>query len=213
MPICCTGEGAAACTQGRCTQHGTTRCVIRDDQPDGREGQAGRVGVAERPVVPLKPGNAGGGKGPQFKTNAASSEGPEIGKPSNSEKCSETARSVTRESEGRSRLSLLRPVRQDQPRRYSGTCLCPVPLQQGRTGSGRPGFCGYRGIRGRTMAGGTGACAQAGDLPAAANQTSLYTEAQRQTQAAGHLDRTGAGLHDSSEAAAGADLRSRSSAG
>src|SRR5438477_13102260 len=35
-----------------------------------REGQAGRLGVAERFVVPLKPGNSGGGKGPQFKTGA-----------------------------------------------------------------------------------------------------------------------------------------------
>src|SRR5271166_1338988 len=35
-------------------------------QPDAREGHAGRCGVAERLVVPLKPGNAGGGKGPQF---------------------------------------------------------------------------------------------------------------------------------------------------
>ena len=48
----------------------------QDDQPDAREGQAGRAGVAERLVIPLKPGNAGGGKGPQFKTNAASGEGP-----------------------------------------------------------------------------------------------------------------------------------------
>ena len=31
-------------------------------QPDAREGEAGRRGVAERFVVPLKPGNAGGGK-------------------------------------------------------------------------------------------------------------------------------------------------------
>src|SRR6516164_304325 len=36
----------------------------------------------------------------------------EIGRPSNSEKCSETADGVTRESEGGSRLSLLRSVRQ-----------------------------------------------------------------------------------------------------
>jgi group II intron reverse transcriptase/maturase len=35
-----------------------------------------RPGVAERFAVALKPGNAGGGKGPQFKMNAASSEGP-----------------------------------------------------------------------------------------------------------------------------------------
>src|SRR5438552_5275555 len=54
----------------------------------------------------------------------------EIGQPSNSEKCSETADGVTRESEGGGRLSLLRSVRQDQPRRHSGACLCPVPLQQ-----------------------------------------------------------------------------------
>src|SRR5258708_40047383 len=40
----------------------------------------------------------------------------EIGQPINSEECSETAEGVARESEGRSRVSLLRPVRQDQPR-------------------------------------------------------------------------------------------------
>src|SRR6266705_5319563 len=54
----------------------------------------------------------------------------EIGQPINSEKCSEAADGVARESEGGSRLSLLCPVRQDQPRGYSGTCLCPVPFQQ-----------------------------------------------------------------------------------
>jgi hypothetical protein len=32
--------------------------------------------VAERFVVPLKPGNSGGGKGPQFKTDAIRREGP-----------------------------------------------------------------------------------------------------------------------------------------
>ena len=30
----------------------------------------GAHGVAERLAVPMKPGNAGGGKGPQFKTGA-----------------------------------------------------------------------------------------------------------------------------------------------
>src|ERR1700756_3055098 len=37
-----------------------------------------------------------------------------IGQPINSEECSETADGVARESESRSRLPLLRPVRQDQ---------------------------------------------------------------------------------------------------
>jgi hypothetical protein len=49
--------------------------VVSDDQPDAREGQAGRRGVAERFVVPMKPDNAGGGKRAQFKANAARSEG------------------------------------------------------------------------------------------------------------------------------------------
>jgi hypothetical protein len=49
------------------------------DQPDAREGQAGRYGVAEGLVVPGKPGNAGGGKGPWFKADAGSDEGDEIG--------------------------------------------------------------------------------------------------------------------------------------
>ncbi len=32
------------------------------------------------------------------------------------------------------------------------------------------------------------------------HQKSVHTEGQRQTQAAGHLDRAGSGLHDSSKA-------------
>jgi hypothetical protein len=39
-------------------------------QPDAREGQAGLSGVADGFVVPVKPGNAGGGKGPEFKEGA-----------------------------------------------------------------------------------------------------------------------------------------------
>src|SRR5215475_9163222 len=130
----------------------------------------------------------------------------EIGQPNNSETCSEAADGVTRESEGRSRLSLLRPVRQNQPRGYSGACLCPVPFQQGCTGSRRSGLCGHRSVWGGAVAGRTGACAQAGDLPTGADQTRVHTEGQRQTQAAGHLDRAGSGLHDGSDAGAGADL-------
>jgi hypothetical protein len=39
------------------------------------ERQAGPCGVAERFVVPMKPGNSGRGKGPQLKTDATSDEG------------------------------------------------------------------------------------------------------------------------------------------
>src|SRR5262249_37522201 len=65
-----------ACTEGKRTQHGRPHDVVRDDQPDAREGQAGRRGDAEGFAVPVKPGNAGGGKGPQLKTNARRREGP-----------------------------------------------------------------------------------------------------------------------------------------
>ena len=56
-------------------QHGKPFGVVRDDQPDAREGQAGHLGESERFIVPMKPGNAGGGKGPQFKTDAESGKG------------------------------------------------------------------------------------------------------------------------------------------
>src|SRR5450631_4562539 len=91
-----------------------------EDQPEAREGWAGRLGVTERLVVPMKPGNAGGGKGPWFRTDAIRSEGAEIGQPSNSGKCSETADGVTRESEDGSRVPLLCAVRQDLPGGYPG---------------------------------------------------------------------------------------------
>src|SRR6266568_7560314 len=70
------GVVATACTQGKRRQHGKLQGVVRDDQPDAGDGQAGRHGVAERFVVPTKLGNSGGGKGPQFKTNATRGEGP-----------------------------------------------------------------------------------------------------------------------------------------
>ena len=75
-PSRCAGVVATACTQGKRTQHGKPHGVVSDDQLEAREGQAGRLGVAERFVVPLKLGNAGGGKGPQFKTDAIRGEGP-----------------------------------------------------------------------------------------------------------------------------------------
>ena len=53
--------------------------MVSDDQPDAREGQAGHPGVTERFVVLPKPGNAGGGKEPQFKIDARRSEDVEIG--------------------------------------------------------------------------------------------------------------------------------------
>jgi hypothetical protein len=71
---------------------------VSDDQPNARKGQVGRRGVAERFVVPLRPGYSGGGKGPQFKTDATSGEGFGDWATYHSENCSETAEGVARES-------------------------------------------------------------------------------------------------------------------
>ena len=49
--------------------------VAVEDQLAARERQAGPFGVAERLVLPMKPGNAGRGKGPQLKTDARSDTG------------------------------------------------------------------------------------------------------------------------------------------
>jgi hypothetical protein len=54
-------------THGKLLQHGKPQRWEARSQLDAREGQAGPSGVADRLVVPRKPGNAGGGKGPEFK--------------------------------------------------------------------------------------------------------------------------------------------------
>src|ERR1700690_1660639 len=108
----------------------------------------GAHGVAERLVVPLKPGNAGEGRGLSSKQTQDVVKDLEIGRPINAKQRSETADGVARESEGRTRLSLLRPLRQDQPRGHSGARLYSVPLQQGRAGRGPSGLRGCRGVRG-----------------------------------------------------------------
>ena len=46
---------------------GSPRWCGSDPQPEAREGQIGPLGVADGSVLPTKPGNAGGGKGPEFK--------------------------------------------------------------------------------------------------------------------------------------------------
>src|SRR6266516_615486 len=115
-PSRCAGVVATACTQGKRTKHGKPQSVVSDDQPEAREGQAGRLGVAERFVVLLKPGNAGGGKGSQFKADAIRGEGPGDWATYQLRECSETAEGVARESKGVKSC----------PRAGCGRSACPV---------------------------------------------------------------------------------------
>jgi len=59
-------------TENQATRE-TPSARARDPQPDAREGQAGPTGVADGLVVATKPGNSGGAKGPEFKTDARKS--------------------------------------------------------------------------------------------------------------------------------------------
>jgi hypothetical protein len=78
------------------------------DQLAARKRKAGPYGMAERLVVLTKPGNSGGGKGPQLKADARSDEGWEIGdKPDHSRLIPEVADSVTCDGYGDC-VSLLR---------------------------------------------------------------------------------------------------------
>ena len=72
------GKGDGMSVQGNATQHGKPQRWEPASQPDAREGQAGPCGVADRLVVPWKPGNAGGGKGPDFGCAAEATKSPGI---------------------------------------------------------------------------------------------------------------------------------------
>ena len=64
-PTDLAGVVASACMQMKIDRNtGNPVGEARELQPVSREGQAGSSGVAERPVVVRKPGNAGGAKGP-----------------------------------------------------------------------------------------------------------------------------------------------------
>src|SRR4029077_8551261 len=56
------GSGGSMYTRKAYATREAPRRGRSGDQLEAREGQAGRSGVVERFVVPLKPGNSGGGK-------------------------------------------------------------------------------------------------------------------------------------------------------
>ena len=70
------GVLATACKQsGPCATREVPAVIAVKDQLATRERKAGLTGMAERLVVLMKPGNSGGGKGPQLKADARSDEG------------------------------------------------------------------------------------------------------------------------------------------
>ena len=95
----CRGIGDGMQAKGTIRNTGSPSGDRGMDQLATRERQAGPTGMAERLVVPMKPGNSGGRKGPQLKGNVRSDKGPRDWR------------------KGIAQLSLLCSVRQGVPRR------------------------------------------------------------------------------------------------
>src|SRR4029077_17293396 len=106
--------------EGVLWQHGKFRAADRrmPDQPEAREGETGLRGMAERPVLPTKPGNAGGGKGPWFKDDAGRSEREEIGVSLRTpERVWKLQGALHAKAKGRTELPVLQSLRQDPSQR------------------------------------------------------------------------------------------------
>jgi len=89
------------------------------DQRAARERKAGPTGMAEGLVLLLKPGNSGGGKGPQLKADARSDDGREIGdEPDNSQ--------VVFKSRGRRYMQSRERLHESSPRAGCGKSARPV---------------------------------------------------------------------------------------
>ena len=63
-PWSCRSNGAGTQEEDSNATRETLPVTGATSQPDAREGQAGPGRESERLIVPRKPGNAGGGKGP-----------------------------------------------------------------------------------------------------------------------------------------------------
>jgi hypothetical protein len=70
----CRGIGDGMQAKGTIRNTGSPSGDRGVDQLAARKRQAGLTGMAERLVVPTKPGNFGGGKGPQLKGEARSED-------------------------------------------------------------------------------------------------------------------------------------------
>jgi len=70
-----TGVETTACTEGMHMKHGKPTTTAAATATDNPRGPGPVASAAERPVVALKPGNAGGAKGPQFKDQRTQEQG------------------------------------------------------------------------------------------------------------------------------------------
>ena len=167
--------------------------AARDRQPDAREGQAGPRGVAERPVVARKPGNAGGAKGPQFKDNAGSGDGTGgIGdEPTTSRTVQKLQAALHAKAKGAPNYRFYALYDKVYREDVLWHGLPTLPGQRRSAGRRRPDVRGHRGVRRDEVVGRTGGRTQDEDVSAQAGAAGVHSEAGRQAAAAGDSDDQG----------------------
>src|SRR3954470_11448204 len=123
--------------------------------------------ASDRVTVPLRPGNAGGGKGPDFWRAFDGGEDEVIGgEPANTRTDPDPPAKAVSQGEGGAGLPLLPALRQDPSRGHPESRLRARPLQRGRAGGGRGHVRADRGGRAGGVAGRPARRPRREDVPA-----------------------------------------------
>jgi len=101
--------------------------VNQDYQPDARDGRPGAAGVARGVRIPLKPGNAGGGKGLVQDRRKTWWRDLEIGHPNNSETCQKLQMRLHANKRRQKRLCFYALYDKISREKFWQTCLWPMP--------------------------------------------------------------------------------------
>src|SRR3954453_5259912 len=152
-------------SEGEAGLAGEARCG-RGSRPHRRvRRRSGRE--SDRVTVPLRPGNAGGGKGPDFWRAFDGGEDEVIGgEPANTRTDPDPPAKAVSQGEGGAGLLLLPALRQDPSRGHPESRLRARPLQRGRTGGGRGHVRADRGGRAGGVAGRPARRPRREDVPA-----------------------------------------------
>src|SRR4051812_43767462 len=159
-------------------------------------------------MVPLRPGNAGGGKDPDFWRAFDGGEDEVIGgEPANTRTDPDPPAKAVSQGEGGAGLPLLPALRQDPSRGHPESRLRARPLQRGRAGGGRGHVRADRGGRAGGVAGRPARRPRREDVPARGGAAGDDPQARRRRTPARHPDHSGPGGPDRRQAGAGTQTR------
>jgi hypothetical protein len=159
-------------------------------------------------MVPPRPGNAGGGKDPDFWRAFNGGEDEVIGgEPANTRTDPDPPAKAVSQGEGGAGLPLLPALRQDPSRGHPEPRLRARLLQRGRAGGGRDHVRDDRGVGSGGVAGRSPGRPRCEDVQAPAGAAGDDPEARGRREAARDPDHSGPGGSDRRQAGSGADLR------